>query len=321
MTRIYWLRHRRGTHFDVGCPQEQRNMILDSPFSWPSQTTTNIKAMFVPGRSSRHHRHMKACDIDALSDSTGLTWSTVPIAEPNYLSWRMDKQTSFSDWKIEIRVLNKKIQSSEPRIDLYYVHRNVLGVGDRKSGYFQELFQQRGLENSVTHLEFSERVANTMPMLLDYLYASETFEIKTENAVLLGYLAQCLSVPTLYDEVKTFIRNDLSLSNAAGYIADAVSYKDDETATRVTDVLVQELIDTCKDSQWQKKLLPSHAATGEHVKTLCVLARFPNVVVGFMKSKAPVSFPNRMWIDRVKEKAPRLPRELAATLKENVPYI
>ena len=276
--------------------------------------------MFEGRYNSNHDPCMEPKDIDALSDFTRLTWSTAPVGEPNYLSWRMDKQSSFSDWKLEIRVLGvtaKMPPNSEPRIDAYYVHRNVLGVGDRKSGYFQELFQQRGLDNSVTQLEFSERVANSMPMFLDYLYSADSFEIKTENAVPLGYLAQCLSVPTLHEEVKAFIRKDVCFSNAACYLADAVSYKDDETATRVLDVCLQEVIAFCSNSPIQTKLLPN--VTEGHVKTLCVLGNFPNVIVGYVKRKTP-SFPSHV-VDRIKNRTPRFPRKFVDKIKNHVPYV
>jgi hypothetical protein len=49
-------------------------------------------------------------------------------------NWALDPSKNFSDRKLEIA-----LDDDPGRIDTYHVHRYVLAVGERKSGYFERL--------------------------------------------------------------------------------------------------------------------------------------------------------------------------------------
>jgi hypothetical protein len=272
---------------------------------------------FAPGGCGNQpwgkHDH---CEMDTLSEFSVMTWSTTPVSEPLTLSWRMNSMTSFSDWTIEIRVLDKK-----SRIDTYHVHRPMLAAGCRKSGYFEHLFHDRrnltGSNASVTQLEFPERVANQFPAFLDFLYWSDMFELETDTAIILGYLAQCLSVPSLYREVVAFVRRDLSLSNMGSYMAEAINFKDDDTAARVLDLCLQEFIDGCTTSPLRTRVLPyaTDDTRRRLQKVLHFLIHCPSHVVERIKDKSP-RLPYHDIVDLVTIKVPRFPGRVVARIKK-----
>ena len=85
-----------------------------------------------------------------------------------YISWQSDPIETYSDWEVRIK------HRGTTQLDVYSLHRNVLGYGARKSGYFEKQFMEADkLEESpqVTHLDLPKAWANIFPMVLDFMYS------------------------------------------------------------------------------------------------------------------------------------------------------
>jgi len=144
------------------------------------------------------------------------------------LTWRSDPEKSMSDWTI--RVMNRVTRQKQ----VYYVHRNVLAVGKRKSEYFVRFFRSHdrvGKSNNVTEVHFESVAASAMPFLLDYMYSSEgKLEIATINAVGLRYLAQYFGMRGLHKRVMSFITRDMTMDNVKIYYEHTVAVDDSKVS-------------------------------------------------------------------------------------------
>eukprot|EP00980_Cylindrotheca_fusiformis_P022970 scaffold9951_cov146-Cylindrotheca_fusiformis.AAC.14 len=114
------------------------------------------------------------------------------------ISWRSDPKHSFSDWRVEITV------KETGTIEVYYLHRNVLGYGVRKSEYFSRQFQEDRVVNGyyetkspqVTKLVLPKAWANLFPLVLDFLYYNRDtkFKVTADRACALFKWAEFLEV-------------------------------------------------------------------------------------------------------------------------------
>jgi hypothetical protein len=188
------------------------------------------------------------------------------------LSWRMDPRDSFSDWRIDIRVCHNGCST----VDSYHVHRTALSFGQRRSGYFSNLFHCG--DGPVTQIDLSDKAAAYFPDFLDYIYGSRAFYFTTSNAVALCFLAQCFLVVALQQEVDAFIREDIRLNNVGTYLSDAIHFKDEAVSNRVMDKCVEEAFQVCTSTQFSKAL-PSPLSTASQAEVWMFFTRFPNVVV------------------------------------------
>ena len=95
-------------------------------------------------------------------------------------------------------------------METYHVHRNILAIGERRSGYFANLFHY-GIDDGdhCTNIELSPRAATYFPDLLDYMYESKAFVLTTRNAVSLLFLAQAFQVASLQNKAEDFIEKDI----------------------------------------------------------------------------------------------------------------
>jgi hypothetical protein len=242
--------------------------------------------------NSRDKWWWAAEESDAVSDysvKTSLTVTSETTSQEPPLSWRIDPAKSFSDWTIEIRVRNNNASHRASTIDIYDVHRAILAIGPRKSGYFASLFYC-GVDDTVTQIELSDKAASHFPAILDYVYSSETFQITTGSAVALGFLAQCFMITTLQKEVQVFIQEDLSFSNIGTYMTEAIHFKDEATSTRAMDICVEEVMQRCANSPLRAGLLLCAASSMAHGATRYqplwnFLTRFPHVVVARARNK------------------------------------
>ena len=151
---------------------------------------------------------------------------------------------SFSDWKIRIKIQNKvdEYSSDNSCVDrTYNVHRNILAIGERRSGYFANLLHY-GIDdgNSCSDIELSSRAATYFPDLLDFLYSSTAFVITTRNAIALLFLSQAFQVVSLETKVETFLHEDIKLSNFGYYMSDALYFSDETIAVKVIDTCEKE---------------------------------------------------------------------------------
>ena len=88
------------------------------------------------------------------------------------LTWRMDPETSFSDWTLQV----SHDDSILDEIDTYHVHKVILAVGPRRSEYFANCFVQSMQEQmtNTTKVTYSRDMAALFPILLDYIYGGCT---------------------------------------------------------------------------------------------------------------------------------------------------
>lgn len=183
-----------------------------------------------------------------------------PQAEEATLSWRNDPLHNFSDWKLQIRVPEDSAKNADTASNdqisstyadmTYYVHRNIVAIGERRSDYFANLLHY-GIDdgNRCSSIELSSRAADSFPDLLDFLYSSKAFSIKTSNAIALLFMSQAFQVVALEVRVKSFIDKDIKLHNFGYYLSDALYFRDETIALKV--------IDTCEK---EVMLLMNHAA-------------------------------------------------------------
>ena len=160
-------------------------------------------------------------------------------------------KNSFSDWKIRIKIQNNRSEkvgdeysSDNSFVDrTYNVHRNILAIGERRSGYFANLLHY-GIDdgNSCSDIELSSRAATYFPDLLDFLYSSTAFDITTRNAVALLFLSQAFQVVSLETKVEKFIHADIKLYNFGYYMSDALYFSDETIALQVIDTCEKEAL-------------------------------------------------------------------------------
>jgi hypothetical protein len=141
------------------------------------------------------------------------------------LDWRLDRAENQSDWTIEVVVLDGDC----PAVTEYHVHRCMLTVGTRKSGYFKALFQsQADFQETTTRtsqLKLHQVAADAFPAMLDYIYHSDSrkpLEIVSSSATALHFLGVYLDIASLCHDAKDFILQDLSLLNCHVYYKDSV---------------------------------------------------------------------------------------------------
>ena len=163
------------------------------------------------------------------------TSSEVDLSEESkqLLLWRLDKDVSFSDWMIEVSITNKRNSKKT-----YHVHKTTLGLGPKKSGYFEALLtsgQFSESSNSTSAVELSEDIAKYFDVFLDYLYASPhdcACLINRDNRGALQYLARYFLVSKLTEDVYAFIEKDMidNMDSVNGYLTEVESSEDEQSS-------------------------------------------------------------------------------------------
>ena len=177
---------------------------------------------------------------DIFSDMFYNSTRTTPLA-PNFkdklseeskdlLLWRLYKDASFSDWTIEVSITNRKSRKT------YHVHKTTLGLGPKKSGYFEALLtsgQFSESSNSTSAVELSEDIAKYFDVFLDYLYAPlhECISlINRDNRRALQYLANYFLVSKLSNDIYNFIEQDIQdLKNMEEYLIEFTGAEAEES--------------------------------------------------------------------------------------------
>jgi len=153
-----------------------------------------------------------------------------------HLSWRLDKDESFSDWTIEVSITNKR-----NRKKTYHVHKVALAIGPKKSGYFEALLKSGQFSessNSTSVVELSDDIAKCFPDFLDYLYAPPhecASLINRNNRSILQYFAKYFLVPKRTEDIYAFIEKDMSnLVHMEEYLAGfGSSVSEDDDSKRI----------------------------------------------------------------------------------------
>jgi BTB/POZ domain len=136
---------------------------------------------------------------------------------PQSLHWR--NHPELSDWTVEVWTMNNEKQVV---VERYPVHKSVLAL---ESLYFITLFKEQAptMTGRTSRFDFTYEAATAFPMLLDYMYASTSLELTTQNAAIFFYFGQVLGLPRLRWEAKQFWTLNLSLETVAMYYQQAVS--------------------------------------------------------------------------------------------------
>jgi len=156
------------------------------------------------------------------------------------LLWRLDEDESFSDWTIQV----SSITNNEERIKkTYYVHKVTLGLGPKKSDYFEALLlsgQFSESSNSTSVVDLPEDTAKYFDVFLDYMYThpSECIcLINRDNRSALQYLAKYFLVPKLTEDILNFIQQDIQdLKNMEEYLIE-FGYEEDTDNEIAKEVL------------------------------------------------------------------------------------
>lgn len=171
--------------------------------------------------SGRSNRHRTSSSQQPQSYPRG----ALRIMVRPLLSWRSDPSESFSDWKILVRHQGKH------QTDEYHVHRNIVGYGPRKSGYFAQEFIRFYKEKSsepVSKLTLPSAQASVVPFCLDYLYLTEGDTQPTltaEKACWVYNLADRLEMPTLKTTVAEFYKQHLQIKNMGKFLRAATTHQ------------------------------------------------------------------------------------------------
>mmetsp|Transcript_10001 Transcript_10001/g.28022 ORF Transcript_10001/g.28022 Transcript_10001/m.28022 type:complete len:449 (-) Transcript_10001:304-1650(-) len=174
-------------------------------------------------------------DIDALCASATRTAPTQKkkglSAEAKLdLTWRLDKDESYSDWTIEIITGSgdgddghgdgdEKASRSE-----YHVHKTTLATGRRKSQYFDGVFssgmgQFQESESNTSKICLPTEMATAFPDFLDYMYApfpGASCLLSNGNVWKLRSLASYFIVQSLTDATSAFIIEDMRNKDRMG---------------------------------------------------------------------------------------------------------
>jgi hypothetical protein len=159
------------------------------------------------------------------------------------LDWRLDPAESLSDWTIQIVVSGATAAAAAAAATTdYYVHKNVLAVGARKSEYFGRLFLGCFAEaaNCTSRIELHPLAATAFPAFLDYVYSDE-LKISTETTTAAHYLAGNFENRRLRWEAKQFWKRDLAIATAGTYYEHSELFRDDKIATAVADLCVAQI--------------------------------------------------------------------------------
>lgn len=151
--------------------------------------------------------------------------------------WKMDREESFSDWTVEILV-NGTIHGR------YHVHKAILAVGTKKSGYFAKLFGHHFQESKVntSQIGLESLAADAFPFMLDYLYSNfDDLQLTNENATALHFLGQYFEIPDLCSKAEQFRRGNLDPINCAMYYNHAKIFHDEDAVRCIVKVCCRML--------------------------------------------------------------------------------
>jgi hypothetical protein len=152
------------------------------------------------------------------------------------ISWKADPEESFSDWKVKVMYDNGDEDGFG--VDVYHIHRNIVGYGNRKSLYLLRSFRDRiqgvndmrpGQEGAISTIELSAGRAKVFPMVLDFMYYTKEAKqtLTAERACNVFKLAELLEIPALQKAIADFYAKNLSLTNMGDFLMAAGQAKAD----------------------------------------------------------------------------------------------
>lgn len=155
------------------------------------------------------------------------------IAGPR-ISWKSDPKSSYCDWRIEVQHMTKKGDPLQA-VDVYNIHRNVVGFGPRKSNFMVQEFNRQidecnyGSGSNITKLSLPFWQAEAFPMVLDFMYYTKEVKqtLTAERACSVIKIAEQLGIPPLEDAIENFYQKTISLKNMTEFMAAATNAKAD----------------------------------------------------------------------------------------------
>ena len=205
------------------------------------------------------------------------------------LTWGTEEEPSlFSDWKIIVTSTTEPPKEDDGARSIsttaaatttttttttYTVHKAMVGLGPRSSGYFLRLFQNDTQfvesKDSTSRIELKPSEAAVVPIMLDYIYEqnpqikmppSEFVDMldKREkaptpgNVLALKHLADYFEIPTLLACVDCYILDDITrfaiddLDELEEYITGANVYNDE---------FVYDVVDDAVRDNWEEFFL------------------------------------------------------------------
>ena len=184
------------------------------------------------------------------------------------LCWRSDPSQSLSDW--ELHIFNRSTKTFQ----IYHVHRVVMALGPRGCEFFQDVFRQAEAGTSPTSASLNKTsrvplIAESCKMVgcfLDYVYGNEQFEITSENALGMCYLADYFRNNSLWELATDFIEEDLGTESGrehlCQYYTDSIYYDQDEFLDHILTVCSRDVLGMMEDGIPCTKLLgeltPAH---------------------------------------------------------------
>jgi hypothetical protein len=138
----------------------------------------------------------------------------------NALSWKSDPSSSFSDWTIEVVLVDEKIDAESSMF--YHCHSNVLAWGPRKSEYFVTLFQDRMKQvppSTLSKIELPMTEAMVFPMLLDFMYCETSLALSADRACALYVLADRMEVTMLMTAIQFFVEKSLNFEQSIEFLS------------------------------------------------------------------------------------------------------
>eukprot|EP00934_Nitzschia_sp_Nitz4_P001147 Nitzschia sp. Nitz4//scaffold19_size178191//63877//65142//NITZ4_001971-RA/size178191-processed-gene-0.14-mRNA-1//1//CDS//3329540661//1147//frame0 len=161
--------------------------------------------------------------------------SAIPGPTGPKLSWKSDPVASYCDWRIEVEhqytqqnEVHPDIQSP-PKVDIYNLHRNIVGFGVRKSNFLVRAFNRQVEDRNyvqganVTRISIPANQAEAFPFVLDFMYYTKEVKqtLTAERACCVFKIAELLDIPPLRVAMEEFYQQTLSLKNMADFVGAA----------------------------------------------------------------------------------------------------
>lgn len=189
------------------------NSVKPIPSKSASNNNTTGSLDPLKRRSSHHHRKKLSSSIPRIS-------------------WKSDPVESFSDWTVNV-IYNEKHDGES--VDVYHVHRNIVGYGTRKSEYLLRDFrkQLQDLDNNhpsnISHVLLPAARAQVFPMVLDFIYHTKEAKqtLTAERACNVFKVAELLEIIALQKAIADFYSQNLSLKNLGEFLLAASKAKAD----------------------------------------------------------------------------------------------
>ena len=180
--------------------------------------------------------------LDILSELTkGVSLESID-EEISYLDlkWSANnhKDTPFSDCTIHVNLDTSNVKNKDPtdvefKGNIFYVHKTILAVGQRRSKYFQQVFEtvmKGGHDNEedgfVSNIELTEEESKVFPMILDFIYHENNarikdIDLKANNVLLLRHMSVYFGVADLFTKTNVFIADTMNKDNIIPYLLES----------------------------------------------------------------------------------------------------